>query len=426
MKRKIFVVLAVISLIFILSAAKTEKPVLRADGYASLNGGTIGGSKALSKNIFTATNKAELLKALKNKTGQISNDPKIIFISGIIDICVDANNKPLSEKDFTVAPYSLEAYLAAYEPKVWGRGGKPSGALEDARKASLAKFAECIYIPVGSNTTIIGVKGAKILHGNLLLDSVSNVIIKNISFEDAYDFFPQWDPKDSYDKATDTGGRWNSLFDLISVVNSTNVWIDHCTFSDGDRSDGTFPNYLDQQYQHHDGSVDITKGSNYVTFSYNYVYNHDKNTLLGGSDSQKEDVGKLKVTFHHNYYESAGQRLPRVRFGEAHIYNNYYNKIENYAIGIGIFASIYAEANVFENIIEPASQIKYYDGKGAGYIKDVGNFPPIRGVLNESDGLHIGRVTWEPKDRYSYKADNTAEVKNLCITYAGADKPERK
>ena len=32
----------------------------------------------------------------------------------------------------------------------------------------------------------------------------------------------------------------------------------------------------------------------------------------------------LRVTLHHNLFESIGQRTPRVRFGKVHVYNNLY------------------------------------------------------------------------------------------------------
>lgn len=48
----------------------------------------------------------------------------------------------------------------------------------------------------------------------------------------------------------------------------TRVWIDHCSFSDGQRLDKQFPpvyaapyNQPEQKVQHHDAAIDITKAS---------------------------------------------------------------------------------------------------------------------------------------------------------------------
>jgi len=75
--------------------------------------------------------------------------------------------------------------------------------------------------------------------------------------------------------------------------------------------------------------------------------------LIGSSDSPKPpDTGKLRVTIHHNLFDGLGQRTPRVRFGQVHVYNNYYKIINNpayvYSWGVGIESMIYAENNYFK------------------------------------------------------------------------------
>jgi pectate lyase len=85
--------------------------------------------------------------------------------------------------------------------------------------------------------------------------------------------------------------------------------------------------------------------------SWNRFRNHDKAMLIGSSDSASADRGKLRVTLHHNLFERIGQRAPRVRFGQVHLYNNYYD-VRNtasyqYSWGVGIESAIYAEENFF-------------------------------------------------------------------------------
>ncbi len=74
----------------------------------------------------------------------------------------------------------------------------------------------------------------------------------------------------------------------------------------------------------HDGQLDITNGSDYVTASWNRFTDHDKTMLIGSTNNPSQDLGKLRVTVHHNHFENTLQRLPRVRFGQVHVYNNYY------------------------------------------------------------------------------------------------------
>jgi pectate lyase len=210
-----------------------------------------------------------------------------------------------------------------------------------------------VRIRVGSNTTIIGlghgatIKGAWLdIRGTANVpNSRTNIIVRNLTFRDTYDCFPQWSPTDG------TLGSWNAQYDAISLRDSNNVWIDHNTFEDRETADDTQPNYFGVLYQVHDGLVDITNASDLVTVSWNRLQNHDKAMLIGSSDSAVADRGRLRVTLHHNYFKDIGQRSPRVRFGQVHLYNNYYDIRDTtnyqYSWGVGIESAIYAEENFF-------------------------------------------------------------------------------
>jgi pectate lyase len=162
---------------------------------------------------------------------------------------------------------------------------------------------------------------------------------------DTYDCFPQWDPTDGSE------GNWNALYDSISLRNSTHVWVDHSRFEDRATADSTLPVYFGRLFQVHDGQLDITNASDLVTVSWNRFENHEKVMLIGSSDSATGDRGKLRVTIHHNLFGDISQRGPRVRFGQVHMYNNYY-KLDatpkyQYAWGVGKESAIYAENNFF-------------------------------------------------------------------------------
>jgi pectate lyase len=177
-------------------------------------------------------------------------------------------------------------------------------------------------------------------------DPRTNLIIRNITFEDTFDCFPAWAPTDG------ASGSWNSQYDSISTRETHHVWIDHNTFRDRTTADTTLPNVFGVLFQVHDGLLDITNASNFVTVSWNRFENHDKLMLIGSSNDAPADVGKLRVTLHHNLFDGIGQRAPRVRFGQVHVYNNHYEvgAVENYQYswGVGIQSQIYAENNFFE------------------------------------------------------------------------------
>jgi pectate lyase len=400
------------------------------DGWSSVEGGTTGGAAADPRNMYTVTNRKELLAALGGQDAVNNSVSKVVYVKGTIDMNVNENNQPVGMKDYEDPAYDFEAYLNAYDPKgSWGKKTVPSGPLETARRSSQLNQASRIQYKVGSNTSIVGLgTDAKIINGNLLLDKkadgtgVDNIIVRNIEFQDAYDYFPSWDPTDGMD------GNWNSQYDMITVKSATHVLIDHCVFGDGNRPDTMNGTYFGRIFQHHDGAVDVTNAANWVTLSYNYMHSHDKTMLIGSSDTGNTaagDTGKLKVTIHHNYFDDVVQRVPRVRFGQVHVYNNYYHDIESYALGRGILAQIYSEANYFEHV---PKIIDVYDGKGAGYVLDTGSVLVDSALPNNwtpADEWN-SKVNWLPSSSYAYKAEPAEQGRDTVVAKAGTLRADSK
>lgn len=321
-----------------------ERAVLPAgDGWAAADGSTTGGSQATPDHVYTVTNRAELIAAFQDA----GDAPKIIRIAGTVHGNSDVNGTPIGCEDYEQDGYTLEKYLAAYDPAVWGTADVPAGPLEDARVASAKLQAAAVNVNVPSNTTLVGVgDDATIIGASLQVKGVSNVIIRNIAFEDTYDCFPQWDPTDG-DK-----GAWNSEYDNLVVYGSTHVWVDHNTFSDGDRPDADQPLYFGQVFQQHDGLFDIVRGADLVTVSWNVLKDHDKTMLIGNSDGAgASDRGKLRVTLHHNLFKDVKERAPRVRFGQVDSYNNHFvattGSAYGYSYGVGFESKLVAEHNAF-------------------------------------------------------------------------------
>ena len=327
------------------------------DGWAAFGAGTTGGSAASPERVFIVHNRAELIAALGGTA------PKIIFVSGTIPLNVDDAGQPLSCDAYAAGTgYTLAAYLVAFDPATWGRTRVPSGPLETARVAAHTKQQNRIRVNLTSNTTLVGLgPDARIVNAHVRVNNIQNVIIRNITFEDAFDCFPQWDPTDG------ALGNWNSSYDNISLTGATNVWIDHNAFNDGEHPDSAQPVYFGRPFVIHDGAVDITNASDLATVSWNRFDEHDKVMLIGSSDGATADVGKLRVTVHHNVFDSSVQRTPRVRFGQVHVYNNYYvvkSETYGYSWGVGVQSQIYAENNYFvtDGTVDPSRFISRFNG----------------------------------------------------------------
>lgn len=70
--------------------------------------------------------------------------------------------------------------------------------------------------------------------------------------------------------------------------------------------------------------------------------------LLGGSDSYVEDkIMQVTVAFNR-FGKGLIQRMPRVRFGFAHVVNNDYNRWQMYAIGGSANPTIISQGNRFK------------------------------------------------------------------------------
>lgn len=230
---------------------------------------------------------------------------------------------------------------------------------------------------IGENPTIIGQLGFK--------DESSNVIIErlNISCPSGY-----------------------GEGDGISIKEDiTNVFVTKCTL-----------------YNCYDGCLDITRRSDYITvswckFYFSHTANNDRVSLIGGGDTHDDD-GKLHITFHHNWFSTGcWQRIPSVRFGRLHIYNNYYNCPDNlYCIWSRIRAECLIENNYFKEVNDPYSiYIDDEPEEDYGKIGASGNIlDNCAGVVDDGDD-----AVFTPP--YAYTPDDAAMVPLIVQWGAGAE-----
>jgi pectate lyase len=171
---------------------------------------------------------------------------------------------------------------------------------------------------VGSNKTIVGVDESAGLSGGRIAVNGTNYIFQNLTFGPA-------------------------AADVMEVSGGTHVFITKCSFHDAG-----------------DELLSIVREADYVTVSWCKFYfdnshSHAFGHLIGNSDDRTTDRGKLHVTMHHNWYaEGVVGRMPRVRYGQVHLYNNYYNSTgSGYCIGIGFECHIRLENTHFDNVDDP-------------------------------------------------------------------------
>ncbi|WP_166639344.1 pectate lyase family protein [Aureibacillus halotolerans] len=186
--------------------------------------------------------------------------------------------------------------------------------------------------------------------------------------------------------------------DAVSIEGpSSQIWVDHNELYQS----------LDVDKDYYDGLFDVKRDAENITFSWNYVHDGWKGMLMGSSDG---DDDYRNITFHHNWFDSINSRVPAVRHGVAHLYNNYWNNIIDTGVNSRMGAELFIENNVFENSENPIGSW-YSDDEG--YWNQSGN-----AFINSTGSIPSSSTTSFTPD-YSYTLDDTSDVKNLVQQYAG-------
>ncbi|PVF96910.1 putative pectate lyase 1 [Serendipita vermifera] len=233
-------------------------------------------------------------------------------------------------------------------------------------------------IKVGSNTSIYGANGSITLTGiGLRVNKVSNVIIRNLKIQKVL---------------AGTG-------DAIGIQEASKIWIDHVDLS----SD------MSHDKDYYDGLCDITHGVTYITVSWSYLHDHWKSMLIGHSDSNESEDKKMTVTVHHNYWKNLNSRGPSFRFGTGHVYNNYYENM-NDGINTRVGAQLLVENNVWGGTCGDA----LYSTDG-GYAVARGNEFSVCSTGNTAPSGSLSSVP------YSYSLTPTSNVKSVVTGGAGAN-----
>lgn len=267
-----------------------------------------------------------------------------------------------------------------------------------------------------SNISFIGVDGFVMNKVGIFANGATNIIFRNLHIK-----LPAYSA------------------DGLSMQESSNIWVDHCTFES-----------LNQVKDAEDGSCDITHGTNNVTVSWCKFVKTQKSCLVGHSNSNGSEDAAITVTFHHNHFDNSGSRQPRVRFGRAHVYNNFYDNVTTYGAGSAYGARVLLEDNYFDNVKLPtdictfpakksgSNWVSNLTGSVAGYLyernneyankpSDAGEVYPLVNTQytaygNESTKLATPLTYDDFKPNYSYVVDDLEALPEIVRSNAGVGK----
>lgn len=231
-------------------------------------------------------------------------------------------------------------------------------------------------VSIGSNKTVVGMTEESGLTGGMVRLTGTNYIIQNLTFGPA------------------SG-------DVMEVSGATKVFITKCSFRDCT-----------------DELLSIVRQSDFVTvswckFYFSQSHSHAFGSLIGNRDDATADRGKLHVTMHHNWYGNGVRgRMPRVRYGHVHIYNNYFNSTGNgYCIGVGFECNIRLEYSCFESV---SSSWADYGGASNGKI----GWSNIK-FVNSTQPTFMPNTYPVFAVPYTYYLDSVDSVKAIVTAGAG-------
>ena len=254
-------------------------------------------------------------------------------------------------------------------------------------------------VSIGSNKTITGIDENSGIAGGIHIYNSMNVIINNLNFN---------------------GGWPNSgPDDCIDISGSHHVWLNHLNV-----------------YNSFDGNIDIKMGSDYITVSWcklSYTddandgvipdHDHRLSCLIGSGagDHDDTDMGKLRVSYHHNWFaDNLDQRMPRVMYGRAHIYNNYYTCEGNtYCIGVDSYASALIENNYFKNVNSPHKFMYPTNALPASITARGNEYDNSKGSKDDGQKKSDNEVVEFDSTVYDYKLNDAEDVPEIITAYAG-------
>lgn len=222
------------------------------------------------------------------------------------------------------------------------------------------------------------IQGSSQLYGDadaMQLKGKNNTIAQQVTFEGVGEDATLSDFGLVFNKANNVEvrnlGFMNFNDDGISIKSSVKLWVHNCDIFYGKKGSAS-----DQAKG--DGSLDVKDDSQYCTFSYLHFWDSGKMSLCG----MKSESGPNYISYHHNWFDHSDSRHPRVRTMTVHVWNNYYDGVSKYGVGVTTGSSVFVENNYFRNTNRPmmsslqgtdATGDGTFSGESGGMIKSYGN-----------------------------------------------------
>lgn len=189
--------------------------------------------------------------------------------------------------------------------------------------------------------------------------------------------------------------------DNMEIKGTNHIWVHNNDYFYGEKGGG--------DHAKGDGSLDSKDGASFCTFSYNHFHDTGKSNLCG---MKSETVDNL-ICYHHNWFDHSDSRHPRVRTSSVHVWNNYYDGVAKYGVGVTMGASVFVESNYFRNTKYPMMiSLQGTDAKGDGtFSGEKGGVVKAYGNIFAEKGSHFSYITWKQSntDFDAYEVESPTE-----------------
>lgn len=332
---------------------------------------------AHDRNGFAHYDWSDGVGAYKND-GTLKDNARVIYLTA--NTAKTVKCMVMGDKD--VEYTGIQAIIAAYEK---GKETRPLdirivGTVKKADLDAIGSSAEGLQVKgkngtTPMNITIEGIGNDATVHGfGFLVRAACSVEFRNFAVMLCMD--------DCISLDTDNKHCWVHNMDFFYGG----------TGGDADQAKG-------------DGTVDIKGKSSHITVSYNHFFDSGK-CSLGGMKSETTDCW---MTYHHNWFDHSDSRHPRIRTAFYHCYNNYYDGIAKYGVGVTSGGSSFVESNYFRNCKYPMLSSKQgTDAEGDGTFS--GENSGVNKAFNNKI-INAKKIQWWSAEK---NADGTWDAVNAA------------